>query len=183
MQERKWNKTQWKLGYRTCLNFTNLNPLKYLKKCVFCAAAGRGMGWAGGTQEQAVLPVCQGGGGEGRRRREEEGISAHPQGSALKRQRPGDSHTASDSVAIQGEPCLEYNNFYIHKGTKLSGFHSHYPDSLKMLLHLVSWTEFPVAGSWCLLQHASDKVQLIGCLCRLTALDMTDQFLQFLLEV
>lgn len=159
--KRKWNKTQWKLGYRTCLNSTSLNPLKYLKKCVFRAAGERGMGWAGGAQEQTVLPL----------------------GSALKWQHPGDSHTARDSVAINGKPCLEYHHFSIHKGTKPSGFCSRYSDSFKMFLHAVSWTESPVAGSWCLLQHAMDKVPLIGCLCRLTALDMTDQFLQFLLEV
>lgn len=157
------------------------SPEIFEKVCILCFCWERhGLGWGyPGAGCASCLPRRR----RRRRRREEEGISAHPQGSALKRQHPGDSHTASDSVAIHGEPCLEYNNFYIHKGTKLSGFRSHYPDSLKMLLHLVSWTEFPVAGSWCLLQHASDKVQLIGCLCRLTALHMTDQFLQFLLEV
>lgn len=45
----------------------------------------------------------------------EEGISSHPLGSALKRQHLGGSHTASNSVAINGESCLKYDHFYIHK--------------------------------------------------------------------
>lgn len=136
MQERKWTGTQWKLGYRTCLNFISLNPLKYLKKCVFNVAGERGMGWTGGTQEQPGLPVCRGGKG-----------GAHPLGRALERQHKGDSLTATDSVVINGEPCLEYNHSYSHKGTKLSGFHSHYPDSLKMLLHLAGQNfQLQVAG-------------------------------------
>ena len=81
------------------------------------------------------------------------------------------------SAARNGEPCLKYCHFYIHKERKHSGFHSRFPDNLKILPHLIWLTEFPIAGKWCLLGHTIDAVLLIGCLCRLTALDIIDQLL------
>lgn len=149
------------------------SPEVFEQVCILCCWRERhGLSW--GTQEQAVPPLCR------------EGGNQHPSsGNALYGLHPGDSHTASNSVATNGQPCLEYNHFYIHKGAKLpqGSSHSHYPDSLEMFLHPVSWTKFPVAGSWCLPGHATDKVQLMGCFCKLTVLDMGDQFLQFLLEI